>query len=87
MLIIDINGKQRNIKDDFKVITDKRVNDCSKIFHENVDGELEAKQEVMIVEAEEQFVEVTIIGRNREWIEWYPLAIFEKMNPDIKVMA
>ena len=85
MEIIDINGKKRNIKDDIKIIIDKRQNNVSKISHENIDGELVATEDVHSVEVEEKFIEVNIIGNNREWVEWYPLEKFEKMNPDIKV--
>ncbi|RKZ35506.1 MAG: hypothetical protein DRQ49_19325 [Gammaproteobacteria bacterium] len=83
MLIKDINNKERTVYDDLKIIIDKRSNECGQIFHENVDGELQAMQEVSVVNVEEQFVEYTIIGRNREWIEWCPLKDFERLNPDI----
>ena len=85
MQIIDINGKKRTAKDNLKIIIDKRSNDCGQIFHENIDGELVAKKEMSIVDVEEKFVEVVIIGRNREWIEWYPLKQFEEMNPEIRI--
>ncbi len=87
MKIIDINNKERIIKDNFKIITDKRSNECGQVFHENIKGELVAKTEISLVDVEEKFVEVTIIGKMREWVEWYPLEAFEKMNPEIKVVA
>ena len=85
MEIIDINGKKRTIKDSYKIITDKRSNECGQIYHENIEGELISKKEISIVEIEEKFVEVTIIGKNRTWIEWYPLKQFEELNPDIRI--
>ena len=85
MKIIDINGKERTVKNNLKIIIDKRSNDCGQVFHENIDGELVAKKEMSIVDVEEKFVEATIIGRSREWVEWYPLKQFEEMNPEIKL--
>ena len=85
MKIIDINGKERNIKDDFKIVTDIRSNEVGKVFHENVDGELVKKTDMKVVDVEEKFVEVIIIGKNRQWVEWYPLEEFEKLNPGIGI--
>lgn len=85
MKIIDINGKKRTIQDNIKIIIDSRSNEVGRVFHENVDGELVAKKEVSIVDVEEQFVEVNIIGKTRKWVEWYPLKEFKEMNPEIKV--
>lgn len=83
--IIDINGKERHVKNNLKIITDTRSNEVGKVFHENIDGELVSQKEMTIVDVEEQFVEATIIGKNREWVEWYPLKLFEEMNPEIKI--
>lgn len=33
----------------------------------------------------EKFVEVMIIGENREWIQFYPLTEFKKFNPKVRV--
>ena len=85
MKIIDINGEERTILDNPKIITDIRKNDCGKISHENVDGELKHFNNVTEVTVEEKFVEVTIVGNKRNWVEWYPLEKFEKMNPGIQV--
>ncbi len=83
MKIIDINGKQRTVKNNIKVITDTRKNVVGQVCHENVNGELVTTKEMSEVEVNEKFVEVTIIGRNREWVEWYPLEKFEGLNSDI----
>lgn len=32
-------------------------------------------------EVTEPYVEVMIVGKNREWVEWWPLKEFEKSNP------
>jgi len=85
-IIIDINGKERNIKDNFKVVTYNRKNDVTTNTFENVDGELITTPEVTEVEVDEKYLEVTIIGKNREWTEWYPLGVFEKLNPEFILM-
>jgi len=30
-------------------------------------------------------VELTVIGNNREWKQWYPYDEFTKVNPEIKI--
>ena len=32
-----------------------------------------------------RFVQVTVLGKNREWPNWYPLDVFKEMNPDIRL--
>ena len=83
MQITDINGKLRTIKDLPKLIIDTRQNEVNKVSYENIDGELATINNPHIVEVNEKFVEVIIIGRNREWVEWYPLQQFEERNPHI----
>ena len=85
MKIIDVNGKERTVKDDIKIIIDKKQNDVNQISNENVDGELVAVDNISTVEVETKFVEVNIIGKNSEWREWYPLEQFEEMNPEIRL--
>jgi len=85
MKVIDINGKEREIKDDFKIVEHNRTNDSVAIMQENIDGELVKTGEHQITEVIEKFVEVTVIGKSREWTEWYQLEIFEKNNPNIKL--
>ena len=87
MIIQDINGKQRKVKDNLRVITHNRKNDAVAYKLENIDGELVQTPEILETESDEKFVEVVIIGKNRDWTEWYPLEIFEKMNPEIKVVS
>lgn len=63
MIVIDLNGKERNIRS------------IKKINHDSID----------IVSGEpvaEIFVEVEIIGKMREWTEWWPFNDFKKLNPD-----
>jgi len=83
MQIIDINGTERTIKELPTIITHIRKNEVGKVFHENVDGKLVTKKDMREVEVEEKFIQVIIVGKNREWKEWYPLEKFEKMNPRI----
>lgn len=86
MKIIDINGTERTIKDNLKIVTHVRKNESGKVFHENIDGELVTKKEMSETEVEEKYVEVEVVGkRGREWKEWYRLEDFEKLNPSIEV--
>jgi len=86
MKIIDINGTERIIKDNPKIVTHIRKNESGKVFHENIDGELVTKKEMSEIDVEEKYVEVEIIGKSgREWKEWYNLEEFEKLNPLIEV--
>jgi len=85
--IIDINGKHRTVKDNLRVITHNRKNDTVAYKLENIDGELVQTPEILEIESDEKFIEVVVVGKNREWVEWYPLEIFEKMNPEIKVVS
>jgi hypothetical protein len=32
-----------------------------------------------------EFAEVVIVGKEREWIQWYPLIEFKKLNPKVRV--
>lgn len=84
MKIIDINKKEREVKS-IKIITHKRSNDLISYKQENIDGELKFLGEQQIVDSEEKFVEAIILGKNTEWIEWYPLELFEKMNPTVEL--
>jgi len=34
---------------------------------------------------EEDYVEANIKGKVREWVEWYPIKTFQKLNPSIKI--
>jgi hypothetical protein len=34
----------------------------------------------------EQFVETRVIGKNKNWVEWYPLEAFQSKNPMIMLM-
>lgn len=57
---------------------ERRVKNLEVISHEVVDavtGEM----------VPTRFVQVTVLGKNREWPNWYPLDVFKEMNPDIKV--
>lgn len=33
----------------------------------------------------EEYVKVLVKGKNRQWINWYPLKEFAKYNPTVKV--
>lgn len=33
-------------------------------------------------EVAQPFVEVLIVGKTRDWVEWWPLKDFEKSNPE-----
>ena len=87
MIIKDVNGKERTIQDNLKVVSYNRKNDVTAFTPTNIEGELVQVPEVLEVESDERFVEVEIIGKRRKWTEWYPLEIFERMNPEIKVMV
>lgn len=87
MIIKDINGVERTIKDNLKVVSHNRKNDAIAYKPENIDGELVQVPQLFEIESDENFIEVVIIGKRREWTEWYPLELFEKMNPGIKVMV
>lgn len=50
------------------------------------DKEREAEYFFVVDHEGEQFVEAKIIGNVREWIEWYPLHIFQTKNPMIILM-
>lgn len=68
--IIDCNGKERNAKS-VKVIQHEFRNALTDSDNE-VLGELE-------------YAEVVIIGKSREWTEWYPLDEFREKNPDLEI--
>jgi len=87
MIIKDINGKERIVQDNLKVVSYNRKNDATAFTPTNIDGELVQVPEILEIESDENFVEVEIIGKRRRWTEWYPLEIFERMNPGIKVMV
>jgi len=85
MKIIDINGVERTIKDKPEIVTHVRTSVVTANKFENIDGELVTIGEEYKTEVEEKFIQVEIIGKMREWTEWYPLIAFEKMNPDIRL--
>ena len=67
MKIIDINGKERNVK-------------SLKIIKHNVQDDRSGEIRTL------DYVEAVLKGRNgNEWIEWYPLTEFKKLNPKRKV--
>jgi len=84
-IIIDLNGKQRIIKNNPKIITHTYSNAYIEHVRDVVDGELVDQPKLMEVETDKKFVEVVIIGRNREWVEWYDLEEFEKQNPSVDI--
>ncbi|NOR85397.1 hypothetical protein GQ473_04710 [archaeon] len=81
---IDINNTARNAEY-LKIITCSRSDNSTIVKYDNVDGELIEVNVEQIAETEESFVEAEIIGRNNNWIEWYPLEQFEKLNPTIEL--
>jgi len=81
IFIIDINGKERRIKDNVKVIDHVLNSDCLVVKKENDQGELIEVKEKMETEKTEKFVEVEIEGKKRTWKEWYPLKDFKQFNP------
>lgn len=67
MKIIDINGKERNVK-------------SLKIVNHNIQDERSGELKVL------KYVEAVLKGRSgNEWVEWYPLKEFNKLNPKRKV--
>jgi len=87
LTIIDVNGKQRVVKSNLKIVTHDRQNYATEFKNENIDGELVKVPEEVSIETNEKFVEVVVVGKSREWVEWYPLKDFEKHNPDIKIIS
>lgn len=69
MIITDTEGKERRIKDDLKVVVHNNMNALNP---EEIAEQIE-------------YVEVTIIGKNRQWKNWYPLDEFKRLNPDIEI--
>ena len=84
MKIIDVNGVERTIKESPNIVTHVRTSVATANTFENVDGELVTIGKDHKTEVEDKFVQVEIIGKMREWTEWYPLRFFEKMNPWFK---
>ncbi len=84
MKIIDLNGATRTIKDTPTIVTHVRKNIAVANKYENIDGELVTIEEPNEVEVIEKYAEVIIVGKNREWKEWYKLEDFEKLNPWFK---
>jgi len=80
MKIIDINGKERNIQDDIKIISHKVNSTCIEVKNKSV-----GKKKNVVTEKIEKFVEVVILGKRSNWIEWYPLKEFEKLNLGIEL--
>lgn len=67
MKIIDINGKERDVR-------------SLKIVNHNVQDERSGEIKTL------KYVEAVLKGRNgNEWVEWYPLTEFNKLNPKRKV--
>ena len=72
MKILDINGMVREIKS------------ITTIDHERTSAIVGDDNEEVIDIV--KYVQVTVVGKTgREWIDWYPLDEFKKMNPDIEV--
>jgi len=86
LTIIDVNGKQRVVKSNLKIVTHNRQNCAIEFKNENIDGELVKVPEEVNIETDEKFIEVVIVGKSREWVEWYPLKDFERHNPSIKIL-
>jgi len=58
---------------------EREVEDLKIVVHDNMDaitGEVAEQIE---------YVELTIIGNHREWINWYRLDEFRKLNPDVEI--
>jgi hypothetical protein len=58
---------------------EREVEDLKIVVHDNmnaVDGEVAEQIE---------YVEVTVIGKNRVWPNWYPLDEFRKLNPHVDI--
>ena len=55
--------------------TKKEVKNLKKVSHEEYDqlGKLKSNQ----------YVEFTVIGKNRSWIDFMPLKVFKKLNPNV----
>ena len=85
MNIIDINGVKREIQSKPIIVTHSRTDVTTVDEFENVDGELVITTKPLKTEVEEKYAEVTITGKVRNWVEWYPLSIFKKMNPKVKL--
>ena len=65
-IIIDLDGKEREIKSIKKII--HKIKDV-------ISGEL----------IDVEFAEVVIIGKEREWKQWYSLTEFKKTNPKVRI--
>lgn len=84
MIIKDVNGYEKTIKD-IKEVTYNRTNDSIAYTKENIDGELVTIGNKQITETVEKYVEVTVQGKNREWVEWYKMEKFIEMNPGVEI--
>ncbi len=84
MIIKDGNGYEKNIKS-IKEVSFNRKNDSIIFTKENINGELVTVGKNQTTETTERYVEVTVKGKNREWIEWYKMAQFKKLNPGVKI--
>jgi len=84
MKIIDVNGKEREAKD-LEIVTHNRSNSVTVVKKENIDGELVDVSEDKIVDVEEKYMKVTIVGNKSNWTEWYPLKKFEELNPEVHI--
>ena len=56
---------------------ERNVKDLSIVTHDVSSEEGEVTQE--------KFVQVTVIGNHREWINWYLLRDFRKLNPGVEL--
>ena len=57
---------------------ERRVRDIEIISHQVLDeesGEMVAAR----------FVQVVVMGKHREWPNWYPLDTFKELNPEIQL--
>ncbi len=85
MVITDINGTERKVKQ-IERITHSRQNDAIAFKHVVKDGDLHLLGEQEMVDVEEEFIKVTIVGKTgREWEEFYPAQAFEERNPNVRI--
>ncbi len=57
---------------------EREVEDLKVIVHNNMDAVTGEPIQI-------EYVQVTVLGKYRQWINWYPLDEFRKANPDVDI--